>query len=108
MTTGENKAVVRRFVEEVINAGNLEAVDELVAPGHANHDPTAPEPPRGGEDKAANRDVPRGLPGHPLPHRRDDPRGEHRRPPLDPYRNARGAMMSAEPAGGRVEVRGWR
>jgi hypothetical protein len=26
-----NKALVRRFVEEVLNAGNLDAVDELLA-----------------------------------------------------------------------------
>lgn len=41
--TEENKAVVRRFVEEVINAGDLDAADELIAPDHVNHDPTAPE-----------------------------------------------------------------
>lgn len=44
-----NKAVVRRFIEEVINAGNLDAADELIAPGHINHDPTAPEVPPGPE-----------------------------------------------------------
>lgn len=49
MTIEENKAVVRRFIEEVINAGNLEAVDELVAPDHVNNDPTAPEAPQGSE-----------------------------------------------------------
>lgn len=35
--------VVRRFVEEVINGGNLDLADELIAPDHRNHDPTAPE-----------------------------------------------------------------
>ena len=43
MSAEENKRVVRRFVEEVMNGGDLEAADELVAPDHVNHDPTAPE-----------------------------------------------------------------
>ncbi len=37
MSTEENKAVIRRLVEEVYNAGNLDAVDELVAPDVFNH-----------------------------------------------------------------------
>lgn len=49
MTNEENKAVVRRFVEEVINAGNFDVVDELVAHDHVNDDPTAPEAPQGAE-----------------------------------------------------------
>jgi hypothetical protein len=28
----DNKALVRRFVEEVLNGGNLDAIDELMAP----------------------------------------------------------------------------
>jgi serine phosphatase RsbU (regulator of sigma subunit) len=32
-----NKAVVRRFVEEVLNGGNLDAVDELLAPDYVDH-----------------------------------------------------------------------
>ena len=47
MSAEEDMAVVRTFVEEVINSGNLEKVDELVAPDHENHDPTAPEHPPG-------------------------------------------------------------
>src|SRR4028118_923068 len=45
----EEKDVVRRFVEEVMNGGDLEAADELVAPDHVNHDPTAPAAPPGPE-----------------------------------------------------------
>jgi len=45
----ERKDVVRRFVEEVMNGGDLEAADELVAPDHVNHDPTAPAVPPGPE-----------------------------------------------------------
>ncbi len=37
MSTEENKANIRRLVEEVYNAGNLDAVDELVAPDVFNH-----------------------------------------------------------------------
>jgi hypothetical protein len=36
-------AVVRRFVEEIINEGKLELWDELLHSSHVNHDPTAPE-----------------------------------------------------------------
>jgi len=32
-----NKALVRRFVEEVLNGGNLDAVDELMAPDYLDH-----------------------------------------------------------------------
>ena len=34
----ENKALVRKFYAE-IDAGNLEAMDELVAPDFVDHDP---------------------------------------------------------------------
>ena len=49
MSAEENKKVVSRFVEEALNGGNLEAADELVAPDHVNHDPTAPDVPPGPE-----------------------------------------------------------
>ncbi len=32
-----NKALVRRFVEEVLNGGNLDAIDELMAPDYLDH-----------------------------------------------------------------------
>jgi hypothetical protein len=38
MSTEENKAVVRRFNEEVYNRGNLDAADELVAPAFLAYD----------------------------------------------------------------------
>jgi steroid delta-isomerase-like uncharacterized protein len=34
-----NKAVVRRFFEEVWNDGNLDAIDELISADHVDHDP---------------------------------------------------------------------
>ena len=39
MGTEENKALVRRFVDEVINGLRPEAIDELVADGYAYHAP---------------------------------------------------------------------
>lgn len=37
MTTEENKAHARRFVDEVVNGGNLALIDELLAPDFVNH-----------------------------------------------------------------------
>ena len=45
MSTEENKALVRRFYEE-IDKGNIDAVDELVAEDYLDHDPPPfPVPP---------------------------------------------------------------
>jgi steroid delta-isomerase-like uncharacterized protein len=35
----ENKAVIRRFLDEIFGEGNLELVDELFAPDYVLHDP---------------------------------------------------------------------
>ncbi len=40
MSTEENKATSRRFYEEVWNGGNLDVIDELVAPNGVFHDPS--------------------------------------------------------------------
>ena len=40
MSVEENKAIVRRFVEEVQSGGNIDAIDELCSPEFINH--TAP------------------------------------------------------------------
>ena len=37
MTTDDNKALVQRFFEEVINQRNLAALDQFVTPGGVNH-----------------------------------------------------------------------
>ena len=37
MSAEENKAVVRRLIEEVYNRGNLDVVDQLVAPDVFDH-----------------------------------------------------------------------
>jgi steroid delta-isomerase-like uncharacterized protein len=42
MSVEENKAIVRRFIEEATR-GNLAIVDELVAPGFVFHNPADPD-----------------------------------------------------------------
>jgi steroid delta-isomerase-like uncharacterized protein len=48
MTSEQNKAIVRRTLEEPWE-GNLDVIDELVASDYIGHDPAAPEPLRGPE-----------------------------------------------------------
>ncbi len=48
MSAEENKAVVRRYIEEVWNAHNLDAIDELVSPYYLNHAASSAEYQRGG------------------------------------------------------------
>ena len=38
MSTDDNKAVYRDFIERGFNNGDLSALDELLAPGYVNHD----------------------------------------------------------------------
>jgi steroid delta-isomerase-like uncharacterized protein len=49
----ENKAVVRRFIEEVWNSGNLAVIDELIAEDHVDHDPAQAGAPGGREGMRA-------------------------------------------------------
>ena len=49
MSAEENKAVIRRFLEEVFTAGHLELVDELFAPSYVLHDPSVPQEVHGPE-----------------------------------------------------------
>jgi steroid delta-isomerase-like uncharacterized protein len=44
MSTEENKAVVRRYMEEGVNKGNVEIADELFAPNFIFHFAGSPEP----------------------------------------------------------------
>lgn len=37
MSTEQNKAVVRRFIEQVLNTKDVALVDELMAPDYVNH-----------------------------------------------------------------------
>src|SRR5689334_9626243 len=45
MSTEENKAVLRRFNDEVVSAGRFESVDELLAPDFVDHTPFPGVPP---------------------------------------------------------------
>ena len=45
----ENKALARRWAEDVINQRNLDAVDEIYASDFVGHDPAMPEDTRGVE-----------------------------------------------------------
>jgi steroid delta-isomerase-like uncharacterized protein len=47
MSAEDNKAIVRRFVEEVWNKGNLGIIDEMFSPDWVEHDPDRPEELRG-------------------------------------------------------------
>jgi steroid delta-isomerase-like uncharacterized protein len=40
MSAAENRALVRRFIEEIFNQGNLEVAEEILAPDYIHHDPT--------------------------------------------------------------------
>lgn len=44
-----NKSIVRRFVDEVVNRGDLGAVDELLSPNYLDHDALIPGLPGGRE-----------------------------------------------------------
>ena len=43
MSTEENRALVRRFVKEVFNQGDFDALEEIVTPDYVHHDPTTGE-----------------------------------------------------------------
>ena len=49
MSTEENKALARRFAEDIINRGNVDMVDEIYAPEYVDHDPNMPEDVHGPE-----------------------------------------------------------
>ncbi len=44
MSTEDNKAIIRRWVEEGWNKGNLAVVDEVYAANVVQHDPGSPAP----------------------------------------------------------------
>ena len=57
----ENKALARRFLEKVFNEGNLDAIDELIDPNQAQHDPAMTEELRGIEGARQLVEVYRGA-----------------------------------------------
>ena len=54
MSTEQNKAVVRRFMTEVLDGGNVDLLDELLAPTYVN-------PAMGGADGAAFKAILTGM-----------------------------------------------
>jgi predicted SnoaL-like aldol condensation-catalyzing enzyme len=42
MSTELNKALDRRYVEEVLNKGNVDVIDEIMAPAYVGHTPGLP------------------------------------------------------------------
>jgi steroid delta-isomerase-like uncharacterized protein len=49
MSAEQNKAIARRWAEEVWSKGNFGLIEELVAPEYVAHDPADPEEVRGTE-----------------------------------------------------------
>jgi steroid delta-isomerase-like uncharacterized protein len=47
MSTEQNKALVRRLVDEIFNRGNADLVDELMAPDFVEHEELPPGMPSG-------------------------------------------------------------
>jgi predicted SnoaL-like aldol condensation-catalyzing enzyme len=43
MSAAENSAIVRCFIDEIFNQGNLEVAEEILAPDYMHHDPTTNE-----------------------------------------------------------------
>ena len=50
MTIEQNKAMARRWSEELWGKGNLAVADEIIAPEYVRHDPGDPFPAQGPED----------------------------------------------------------
>ena len=45
--SSENKQVVRKLFNDLLNKGNLAVADEIIAPNHVNHDPATPDTGKG-------------------------------------------------------------
>lgn len=55
-STAANKELVRRYIDEVLSQGNLDRLDQLIAPGYVDSSPGADEPGAGPERvRAAQR-----------------------------------------------------
>jgi len=50
MSIEQNKAMARRWSEELWGKGNLAVADEIIAPDYVRHDPGDPFPARGPDD----------------------------------------------------------
>ena len=45
--SSENKQVIRKLFNDLLNKGNLAVADEIIAPNHVNHDPATPDTGKG-------------------------------------------------------------
>jgi hypothetical protein len=50
MSIEQNKALARRWSEELWSQGNLAVADEIIAPDYVRHDPGDPFPANGPDD----------------------------------------------------------
>lgn len=50
MTTDDNKAIIRRGLEEMFSRGNVDVADEVFAADHVGHDPAMPQDLHGPEE----------------------------------------------------------
>jgi steroid delta-isomerase-like uncharacterized protein len=103
----ENKAIVRRWYEDLFNPGNLDVADEIITQDHVHHDPTPPDLPPGPEGQRQLASLYRNA--FPDAHTtvedqlaegdkvvtRWTARGTHR-----------GELMGVPPSGNRVEISG--
>ena len=49
MSAQENKAIIKQYVEQVFNQGDLAVIEQYVAASYVRHDPGAPTEVRGPE-----------------------------------------------------------
>ena len=61
MTTDGNKAIVSKFINEVLSGSNIDLIDELVAPNYTN-------PSMGVTDRASFKSLLSGLKDLPIRH----------------------------------------
>jgi predicted ester cyclase len=54
MSTEENKALDRRYVEEVLNQGSVDVIDEIMAPEYVGHVASSPPMNREGDKQFIN------------------------------------------------------
>lgn len=105
MGTDDNKAILRRFIEEAFNQGNLAVVDELVASDYINHVAGTDVSGREGTRQfiyQLSRSAAR-LPLHDCGSGCGRGQG---RDPLDSQRHTGGGVMGIPPTGRHVSISG--
>ncbi len=103
----ENKALVRRWFEELFNAQNLDVADEITAPDHVNHDPTLPDLPPGPEgDKHVVNLYHGAFPDANITVEEQVAEGDEVVTRWTGHGTHQGDLMGVPPSGNRVEVTG--